>query len=172
MKELVERQLPIAEENLSRFSRYFREDWLNAKVTRLDDLAFLRHLGSSARSVQVQLTIDYLLKRYEWALPVNFDVKFNARSMAELDKSSQILLEEFMAALHLKHRTQEDFSLPSPFTRCLPWGTTAPFGSRRGKPSRKGRKQFGTRRQRPVNCWYLTMHLSVLTCRIHIGFQR
>ena len=24
---------------------------------------------------------------YEWALPVNFDVKFNARSMAELDKS-------------------------------------------------------------------------------------
>lgn len=111
LKELVERQLSIAEENLSRFSRYFREDWLNAKVTRLDDLAFLRHLGSSARSVQVQLTIDYLLKRYEWALPVNFDVKFNARSMAELDKSSQILLEEFMAALHLKHRTQEDFSL-------------------------------------------------------------
>ena len=107
LKKLVERQLPIAEENLSRFSRYFREDWLNAKVTRLDDLAFLRHLGSSARSVQVQLTIDYLLKRYEGALPENFD----AKSMAKLDKSSQILLEEFMAALHLKHRTQEDFSL-------------------------------------------------------------
>lgn len=107
LKELVERQLPIAEENLSRFSRYFREDWLNAKVTRLDDLAFLRHLGSSARSVQVQLTIDYLLKRYEKSLPENFD----AKSMAKLDKSSQILLEEFMAALHLKHRTQEDFSL-------------------------------------------------------------
>lgn len=107
LKKLVERQLPIAEENLSRFSRYFREDWLNAKVTRLDDLAFLRHLGSSARSVQVQLTIDYLLKRYEKSLPENFD----AKSMAKLDKSSQILLEEFMAALHLKHRTQEDFSL-------------------------------------------------------------
>lgn len=107
LKELVERQLPIAEENLSRFSRYFREDWLNAKVTRLGDLAFLRHLGSSARSVQVQLTIDYLLKRYEGSLPENFD----AKSMAKLDKSSQILLEEFMAALHLKHRTQEDFSL-------------------------------------------------------------
>ena len=107
MKKLVERQLPIAEENLSRFSRYFREDWLNAKVTRLDDLAFLRHLSSSARSVQVQLTIDYLLKRYEGSLPENFD----AKSMAKLDKSSQILLEEFMAALHLKHRTQEDFSL-------------------------------------------------------------
>ena len=72
LKKLVERQLPIAEENLSRFSRYFREDWLNAKVTRLDDLAFLRHLGSSARSVQVQLTIDYLLKRYEKSLPENF----------------------------------------------------------------------------------------------------
>ena len=107
LKKLVERQLPIAEENLSRFSRYFREDWLNAKVTRLDDLAFLRHLSSSARSVQVQLTIDYLLKRYEGSLPENFD----AKSMAKLDKSSQILLEEFMAALHLKHRTQEDFSL-------------------------------------------------------------
>lgn len=72
LKKLVERQLPIAEENLSRFSRYFREDWLNAKVTRLDDLAFLRHLSSSARSVQVQLTIDYLLKRYEGSLPEKF----------------------------------------------------------------------------------------------------
>lgn len=107
LKELVERQLPIAEENLSRFSRYFREDWLNAKVTRLDDLAFLRHLGSSARSVQVQLTVDYLLQRYRESLPDGFE----RESMDQLDKSSQILLEEFMGALHLKHRTQEDFNL-------------------------------------------------------------
>lgn len=107
LKKLVERQLPIAEENVSRFSRYFREDWLNSKVTRLDDLAFLRHLSSSARSVQVQLTVDYLLQRYKESLPDGFE----REDMDQLDKNSQILLEEFMASLHLKHRTQEDFSL-------------------------------------------------------------
>lgn len=107
LKKLVERQLPIAEENVSRFSRYFREDWLNSKVTRLDDLAFLRHLSSSARSVQVQLTVDYLLQRYKESLPDGFE----REDVDQLDKSSQILLEEFMGALHLKHRTQEDFNL-------------------------------------------------------------
>mgnify|MGYP003184045517 FL=1 len=167
LKKLVERQLPIAEENLSRFSRYFREDWLNAKVTRLDDLAFLRHLSSSARSVQVQLTIDYLLKRYEGSLPENFD----AKSMAKLDKSSQILLEEFMAALHLKHRTQEDFSLSFAIHTVFTLGNHRAIWQQKRKAVQEREKAIQNER-RPMNCWYLTMRLSVLTCRIHIGFQR
>lgn len=107
LKKLVRKQLPIAEENLTRFTRYFREDWLYARITNREDLTFLRSLSSAARSVQVQLTLDYLLKRYKDSLPSGF----NTGEMETVDKNSLILLEEFMAALHLIHRTQEDFSL-------------------------------------------------------------
>ena len=107
LRNLIKRQLPIAEGNLSRFTRYFQEDWIHARVTNVDDLTFLRKLSSSARSVQVQLTVDYLLKRYEGSLPKDFD----AGAVNGLDKNSLILLEEFMEALHQTHRTQEDFHL-------------------------------------------------------------
>lgn len=107
LKKLVRKQLPIAEENLTRFTRYFREDWLYARITNREDLTFLRSLSSAARSIQVQLTVDYLLKRYKDSLPSDFGY----REMETSDKNSLILLEEFMAALHLIHRTQEDFSL-------------------------------------------------------------
>lgn len=107
LRNLIKRQLPIAEGNLSRFTRYFQEDWIHARVTNVDDLTFLRKLSSSARSVQVQLTVDYLLKRYEKSRPKGFD----AGAVDGLDKNSLILLEEFMAALHQTHRTQEDFHL-------------------------------------------------------------
>lgn len=105
LRNLIKRQLPIAEGNLSRFTRYFQEDWIHARVTNVDDLTFLRKLSSSARSVQVQLTVDYLLKRYEKSRPKGFD------AVDGLDKNSLILLEEFMEALHQTHRTQEDFHL-------------------------------------------------------------
>ncbi len=107
LRKLIERQLPIAEGNLSRFTRYFQEDWVNAKLTNIDDLTFLRKLSNSARSVQVQLTVDYLLKRYKGSLPQDFD----AQTVNGLDKNSLILLEELMAKLHQTHRTQEDFNL-------------------------------------------------------------
>lgn len=107
LRNLIKRQLPIAEGNLSRFTRYFQEDWIHARVTNVDDLTFLRKLSTSARSVQVQLTVDYLLRRYDESLPEGFD----AQTVNGLDKNSLILLEEFMEALHQTHRTQEDFHL-------------------------------------------------------------
>ena len=77
-----------------------------------------------------------------------------------------------MAALHLKHRTQEDFSLSFAIHTVFTLGNHRAIWQQKRKAVQEREKAIRNKDATPGELLVLTMRLSVLTCRIHIGFQR
>lgn len=95
--EAVLKQSEIVAINQRRFLDYFKNRWISAKITNLEDLEFLRKFADTVSANRIRLAANYLGKRY------NMDDYSNIRKREELDK--------LMREIDPKYRTEKDFRL-------------------------------------------------------------
>lgn len=96
--EAIQAQLPVMEENLSRFVDYFTNEWIGAKIKNFEDRDFLREFCKTAGSNRVRLAIKHLKERY------------NYKEGQKL-RDDRLVLDTMMVNLEQNHRTQDDFLL-------------------------------------------------------------
>ncbi len=104
LAQLVADQLPIAEDNLSRFSDYFTNDWIEAKVSRTEDRNFLRKLSAGFQARFVQETLEYLKDR--------FPAEAQSNKIPALRGTAGLYdLDKFLLKLEEEQRSEDDFLL-------------------------------------------------------------
>ena len=94
----IQEQLPITEENLSRFVDYFTNEWIGAKIKNFEDRNFLREFCKTAGSNRVRLAFKHLQARYPEA-------------ECETLSDERNNLDSLMLSIEQKNRTQDDFLL-------------------------------------------------------------
>ena len=95
--EEILKQSEIAAINQRRFADYFKNRWISAKITNLEDLEFLRKLADTASTNRIRLTVKHLCKRYKE------QAYETVREREELDL--------LMWKIEQVHRTENDFRL-------------------------------------------------------------
>lgn len=92
------KQLPFAEDNLSRFTDYFVNDWLDAKISNLADRMFLKQFSKAVSSNRTRLAFKYLLSKYNQPEPL-------------FEYYDRYSLDILMTTIGQTNRTQDDFLL-------------------------------------------------------------
>lgn len=102
LAQLVADQLPIAEDNLARFSDYFINDWIEAKVSRTEDRDFLRKLGTGFQARFVQEALEYFKSRFS----------AEAFKISKWHETAGLYdLDSFLLKLEEEQRSEDDFLL-------------------------------------------------------------
>lgn len=93
----VLKQSEIAAINQRRFADYFKNRWISAKITDLQDLEFLRKLADTVSANRIRLTVKHLCKHY------NMEACRDVREREDLD--------QLMWEIEQVYRTENDFRL-------------------------------------------------------------
>lgn len=96
--EELQKQIRIAEENLSRFVDYFTHEWIGAKIKKLEDRVFLKEFCKTVGINRVRLAMKYLQKCYPES------------SKSDLH-NDRMELDTMMTKLAETNRTEDDFLL-------------------------------------------------------------
>lgn len=96
--EELQKQIRIAEENLSRFVDYFTHEWIGAKIKNLRDRAFLKEFSKTVGINRVRLAMKYLQRYYP---------EDNKPDL----HNDRMELDTMMTKLAETNRTEDDFLL-------------------------------------------------------------
>lgn len=112
--EAVRAQSEIAAINQRRFADYFKNSWINVKITDLEDLEFLRKFADTVSANRIRLTVKHLGKRYGEKIkddkqPEYF--RFEDEIIAVKDIKKRDALDQLMWQIDQVHRTEADFRL-------------------------------------------------------------
>lgn len=109
-KDLL-KQSEIAAINQRRFADYFKNRWINVKITDLEDLEFLRKFADTVSTNRIRLAVKHLCKRYGKSFENNKPKYFADRGIEIKDIKEREDLDQLMWEIDQIHRTESDFRL-------------------------------------------------------------
>lgn len=109
--EAVLKQAEIVAINQRKFADYFRNSWINVKITDLQDLEFLRKFADTVSANRIRLAVKHLCKNYGDGFKENKPQYFIDKQIEIKDIREREDLDQLLWEIDQLHRTETDFRL-------------------------------------------------------------